>query len=461
MIATKQRTKNRLTGRLAPIAYKEEEFPALRLARASRFVRIVARALLVLLIVAIVAMLFAPWQQTITGSGQVVAFAPLDRQQLIEAPIKGRIVEWGLDADGQPIRENSRVTKGEMILKIQDIDPNLLTRLENQLAASERQLAAQEEIVSAYTQQVEAFNEVRRETVAAADEYVKMAERKVEAERKNLEAAQASRTQAEADYLRQKQLFDEGLASELKMQLAERKFREAKAKQEQASAYVSAALNELEAKKRERGAKEREAQTKIDSANAMLRKAEGDTEKLQKDLLDAQSKLSRQQSQEVTAPRDGFIQRLVANQGGEIVKEGDPLFMLVPDTDRLAVQIWVDGNDAPLIDPGRPVRLQFEGWPAVQFSGWPSVAVGTFGGEVALVDPTDDGKGRFRVLIVPDEDEQSWPEYPYLRQGVRTNGWVLLDQVSLGYEVWRRMNGFPPALQSREKGKLPKPPLPK
>jgi hypothetical protein len=130
----------------------------------------------------------------------------------------------------------------------------------------------------------------------------------------------------------------------------------------------------------------------------------------------------------------------------------------VPKTSSPAVQVWVAGNDAPLINPGRHVRLQFEGWPAVQFSGWPSVAVGTFGGEVALVDPTDDGMGKFRVVVVPDPDEPPWPEYPQLRQGVRAYSWVLLDQVPLGYEVWRRMNGFPPAFNSEQDAKATKPP---
>ena len=36
----------------------------------------------------------------------------------------------------------------------------------------------------------------------------------------------------------------------------------------------------------------------------------------------------------------------------------------------------------------------------MQFAGWPSVAVGTFGGRVAFVDPADDGGGDFRVLVV-------------------------------------------------------------
>jgi hypothetical protein len=69
--------------------------------------------------------------------------------------------------------------------------------------------------------------------------------------------------------------------------------------------------------------------------------------------------------------------------------------------------------------------------------------VGTFGGQVAAVDAADDGQGRFRILVVPDQQDQPWPTAQILRQGARSNGWVLLDQVPLGYELWRRINGFP------------------
>ena len=98
------------------------------------------------------------------------------------------------------------------------------------------------------------------------------------------------------------------------------------------------------------------------------------------------------------------------------------------------------------------MRLQFEGWPALQFSGWPSIAVGTFGGRVPLVDPTDNGKGKFRVLVEPDPDEQQWPSHRFLRQGVRANGWVLLNVVPIGYELWRQFNGFPPVISLDEPG---------
>jgi hypothetical protein len=74
--------------------------------------------------------------------------------------------------------------------------------------------------------------------------------------------------------------------------------------------------------------------------------------------------------------------------------------------------------------------------------GWPSVAIGTFGGKVRVVDPADDGLGRFRIIVEQDKNPP-WPDARYLRQGVRVVGWVLLDEVSLGWELWRRFNGFP------------------
>lgn len=125
----------------------------------------------------------------------------------------------------------------------------------------------------------------------------------------------------------------------------------------------------------------------------------------------------------------------------------------------------VSGNDMPLIRVGDRVRLQFEGWPAVQFVGWPSVAVGTFGGRINRVYPTDDGMGYFRLVVTPDDDSRDpWPDERYLRQGVRVNGWVLLRQVPLGYEIWRQLNGFPPMVdkdQAPKEGKESKLKLPK
>ena len=111
----------------------------------------------------------------------------------------------------------------------------------------------------------------------------------------------------------------------------------------------------------------------------------------------------------------------------------------------------MSGNDVPLLQVGRTVRMQFEGWPALQFTGWPAVAVGTFSGTLGLIDPVDDGTGRFRILVFPD-NKDAWPSSATLRLGVRAVGWVLLDEVSVGWELWRRFNGFPPTITTPPAG---------
>lgn len=431
--------------RLARTASNEAALPAIRLVQSSRFARRVAKVVLILLVISLFAVLFAPWQQTITGSGRVVAYAPLQRQQTVESPISGRIDSWG-----DEIQEGAFVKKGQTVLEIRDLDPNLQERLAEQLAATERELESNKAIAEAYAGQMEAFQTVLEQTVAAANEYVRMTEDKITAAERGLDAERAAEEQERTNLTRQKKLFEDGLASKLTYQVAERKYKEAVAKVKQAESYVSAARSELAAKKNERSAKEREARTKIDSATAAWRKAQGDVAKTEKELAVLKTKIAQQKSQQVTAPRDGYILKLMANQGGEIVKQGDPLFVLVPDTKDRAVEVWLAGNDAPLVSPGRHVRLQFEGWPAVQFTGWPSVAVGSFGGVVKTVDSTDDGKGNFRVVILPDAADEAWPSDRFLRQGVRANAWILLDEVGLGYELWRRMNGFPPVVDVNE-----------
>jgi hypothetical protein len=70
--------------------------------------------------------------------------------------------------------------------------------------------------------------------------------------------------------------------------------------------------------------------------------------------------------------------------------------------------------------------------------------------EVIAVDATDDGKGRFRLVIAPDAQDAEWPGTRWLRQGVRTKAWVLLRQVPLWREAWRQLNGFPPVVADVE-----------
>lgn len=189
------------------------------------------------------------------------------------------------------------------------------------------------------------------------------------------------------------------------------------------------------------------ARTKFEKAKIDYKKLLSEEAASAASLAKAEVKLSRQQTQLVLAPRDGIILRILHGSGSVVVNEGDLLAKFVPTDYQQAAEIFIRGNDLPLVYPGRKVRLQFEGWPAVQFSGWPAVSVGTFGGEVIMVDPSASEKGRFRVIVIPDKNEK-WPEFTFLRQGTRVHGWVLLNEVKLGYELWRQFNGFPPSMEA-------------
>jgi len=162
------------------------------------------------------------------------------------------------------------------------------------------------------------------------------------------------------------------------------------------------------------------------------------------ELAESETKLSRQENQIIFAPKDGVVLKVLAGDSATVVKSGDKLATFAPNLSDPAVEIYVSGNDIPLINEGRKVRLQFEGWPIIQFSGWPSLAVGTFGGVISSVDSSISENGKFRVIIKKDKNEK-WPDERFLRHGVKVQAWVLLNNVSLGYEFWRQLNSFPPS----------------
>ncbi|ADM10734.1 RND efflux membrane fusion protein [Parvularcula bermudensis HTCC2503] len=155
--------------------------------------------------------------------------------------------------------------------------------------------------------------------------------------------------------------------------------------------------------------------------------------------------ISRQSAGEVTAPRDGTVLELTGGDRATYVTAGQRLALFQPDPTARAVALLINGRDVPLVQPGADVRLEFEGFPALQFTGWPGLPTGTFEGVVVSVDPAAQPDGRFRVLVAePDDPERAWPDDRFVRLGSTARGWILLETVSVGYEVWRQLNDFPP-----------------
>ena len=110
---------------------------ALGAAQTPRRVSALARAIAWLFVLIPLSMLVAPWQQNISGFGRVAAFAPIERQQVLEAPVSGRVVHWHA-------REGAKVKAGEALVEIADIDQELLDRLTRQWEAAAAKVAAKE-----------------------------------------------------------------------------------------------------------------------------------------------------------------------------------------------------------------------------------------------------------------------------------------------------------------------------
>jgi hypothetical protein len=50
--------------------------------------------------------------------------------------------------------------------------------------------------------------------------------------------------------------------------------------------------------------------------------------------------------------------------------------------------------------------------------------------------------GMFRVLVAEDKNERPWPTN--MKLGTGAVNFTLLKDVTVWYELWRQINGFPP-----------------
>ncbi|MCY1060057.1 HlyD family efflux transporter periplasmic adaptor subunit [Nannocystis sp. SCPEA4] len=413
--------------------------PSLLSVRQPHSARVTVRLLGLALLMFVAALVLVPWQQSVPGQGRVIAYAPLDRQSSIEAPIDGRLQTWHVE-------EGSHVKAGDPIADISDNDPEILGRLERERMAIESRKVASQSAVEIARAKISALELSEAAQSSSADLRTKMGRDRLDAAQRAVDAAVSADETARLNLTRTETLFKEGLASERELELARLETDTCSANLDTARASLKAAEREIGVLDSDADAIETTARASIEEARTALTDAESNLAAADADLVQLEVRFARQRRMKIVAPRDGTVLKLVGRHGADMVAAGDVIATFVPDMGTTAVELWASGSDGPLISAGRKVRLQFEGWPAVQFVGWPSVAVGTFGGEVVFVDAMAAEDGRYRVVVLPDSDDLPWPDTRWLRQGVRVNGWVLLERVRLGFELWRQINGFPPAL---------------
>ncbi len=405
-----------------------------------RYVKILAILFFALPIIA----MFLPWQQNVTAIGKVTAFSPSERVQTIDAPVSGLISKWY-------VQEGSVVKEGDVLLEVSDIDPMFKDRLEAQRNNLQTKLNAKQDELKSYQVQQQNLMSSRDAKISAAQFKLDVANQKILSTTEAISAAKATADAAEFQSNRMQRLFVDGLVSKRDLEVAERDLIIAHRNLISSQAQHNSAKAEAQSAKAEILQIRADTQASLDSSSAVINKIKGELADSQNSLTSSEINLSRQNMQRIVAPRAGTIFRLPVNSQSQMISQGQPLLVILPETSARAVELWVDGRDAPLISTHTSVRLEFEGWPAIQVPGWAKVGIGTFSGKVSFVDPTDNGTGSFRVMVVPDQNYPDWPSARFLRQGISAKGWILLENVTIGYEIWRLLNGFPariPELQT-------------
>ncbi len=386
--------------------------------------------MLILSPVLIIGILLIPWQQSAIGVGTVTSFDPANRPQKIESPVEGQIAKW-LASEGMLVQ------KGDVLVQLQDNDPDRLNRLNDGATLGLQQIdsvkSKRDRYQEKYSGQQDALIEKINET-----------QNKIQSLKNKRIGILAELNTEQAQLERYQELLSSGIVSQRDFELAQLKRDKAQSSYDAIQAQIKGMQNQLAGIKQE-------GRAKLAEIEGELNDIDGKIAAIEQKQLDIQSKVAKQSTQQVLAPNDGVIFKIEGGLSGEQIKKGDALMQFVPTSDDRAIEMEVDGNDIALIEVGQEVRLIFEGWPALQFVGFPGADAGTYAGQVKVIDATSSYKGKFRILVEPHPDEHPWPESSRLRQGLRVKGWVMLGTVPLGYEIWRRINGFP-ALPTIEKG---------
>lgn len=408
----------------------------------------------VLIIIGII--FFLPWTQNIQADGEVTTLRPDQRPQTIHSTIAGRIEKWY-------VQEGQMVKKGDTIVYLSEVkaeyfDPQLVTRTQEQVLAKENSISSYQGKANALSDQIQALKSEQAYKESQLRNKLLQYRAKIVSDSIEVERAKIDYQIASNQLTRFEEMYEKGLIPLVDLEQKRLKLQETNAKQIGAEAKLVDSRNELA-----------NTQLSLESVlfeyNQKIAKANSDRFSTLSDQYSAQAdvqKLSIQASNYeqrshfyyIVAPQDAYITKALKPGIGETVKEGDAIVSIMPKDFELAAQIYVKPMDLPLLNLGQEVRFIFDGWPAIVFRGWPEASYGTFRGKVVAIDNNINEKGKYRVLIAPDNEIKAWPTA--LRPGSGAKGLALLNDVPVWYEVWRRLNGFPPDLYKDKPEDLPK-----
>ena len=398
--------------------------------------------------------LFVPWTQNINTSGIVTTQFQEQRPQQINSIIPGKIIKWW-------VKEGDFVQKGDTIVELADtkddyLDPRLIERTNDQLIAKKQKVEFYDNKITNIKGQIIAIEEGFKLKEAAIRNKIQQLERKILIDSAELAAANVDLQVGTNQYNRAGKMLNDGIISLVDYERRTQSFNKAKAGfQEKQQKFLNTKQDVLIARI--------DLNTLKQDVNDKLFKLKGDiansnTEKstVIAEVAKNENELSnyriRGSQKWLLAPQTGQIIKAKKAGINEIVKEGEMIVEIVPNSFLYAVELFVKPMDLALINKGQDVRLQFDGYPAIVFSGWPNSSYGTFAGKISAIETNRNENGQFRVLIIPDQKEKNWPSN--LKIGTGAQGFALLNDVPIWYELWRQLNGFPPDFYTIEvKGK--------
>lgn len=393
---------------------------------------------------ALIAALFLPWTQNVRARGMVTTPRQEQRTQELNAIIGGRIVKWY-------VKEGDLVHKGDTILQLAEVkvdylDPDLVPRTKEQLEAKKTALGNYKGKIQTIDQQVNYLREALQLKIRELENKILQQKAKISSDSMDMLAATKDYGFKQEQYRRQKVMYDSGVVSLISLEQRNQAVQDGLAKKTSAEIKYANSNQELHRLQLELNGERQQYLEKLAKATGEKFVAEsqvatgiGEIAKLE-NLYTSYD--IRNQLYYVVAPQDGQVIQAMKAGINETVKEGEKLVQIVPVYQQLAVELFIKPVDLPLVSPGQRVSFVFDGFPAIVFSGWPQSSFGTFYGRISVVESAVGANGLFRVLVVEDTSEKSWPQA--LRQGTGAMGIALLKDVPVWYELWRNINGFPP-----------------
>ena len=402
--------------------------------------------------------LFLPWTQNVRATGDVTTLQPNQRPQSVQTVIGGQIREWY-------VREGDFVAAGDTILWLSEtkdayFDTSLLDRTRAQVSAKEMSVESYASKIDALANQMNAMRESGRLRTQQARNKLRQSELTVASDSMDLQAARLNRDVAQEQYERMESLYEQGLKSLTELENRRVSYQQAQAEAISAENKLLASRNEVINAQVELNAIQAKLQDDLAKANSERFTALSGRFDAEAGVAKLENEFSNYERRTdlyfLRAPQSGYVTQILSAGIGETLSAGQEVVTIVPDQYELAVELFVRPIDLPLMDIGQEVNIQFDGWPAIIFSGWPNTSYGTYRGKIVAIDRVINDLGEYRIMVAPDEAEKDWPQA--LRVGSGASALVLLKDVPIWYEIWRKINGFPPDLYTTAKDLGPEAP---